>query len=133
MKPWILDLLCQKMKSWYTTVLSGIVGLSCYHQISKEIAYWSSQNTNTNMHMWGCLNGSRFGVADQRRQFMTFQFQTTHLFSRPTTEVNSSHIIQRCQGQRAARSEILRRISAARGSERPSGGRVVSPSHGKEL
>ena len=43
------------------------------------------------MHMWGYINGSSFGVTDQRQQFITFQFQITHLFS--TTEVNSSHII----------------------------------------
>ena len=43
------------------------------------------------MHMWDCINYSGFGVADQRRQFVTFQFQITHLFS--TTEANSSHII----------------------------------------
>ena len=41
--------------------------------------------------MWDCINCSGFGVADQRRQFVTFRFQITHLFS--TTEVNSSHII----------------------------------------
>ena len=65
-------------------MLSEIVGHSCYHQISKE-------NTNTEMHMWDCINWSGVGVADQRRQFVTFRFQITHLFS--TTEVNSSHII----------------------------------------
>ena len=33
--------------------------------ISKEYQILqSSQNTNTNMHMWGCINGSSFGVAD---------------------------------------------------------------------
>ena len=25
----------------------------------------SSQNANTNMHMWDCINGSSFGVVDQ--------------------------------------------------------------------
>ena len=41
--------------------------------------------------MWDCINGSSFGVADRRRQFITFQSQITQLFSTP--EVNSSHVI----------------------------------------
>ena len=41
--------------------------------------------------MWDCINGSGFGVADWRRQFITFQFQITQQFS--TTEENSSKII----------------------------------------
>ena len=53
--------------------------------------YWCSQKTNTNMHMWDCIDCSGFGVADQRRQFITLHFQITHLFS--TAELNSSHII----------------------------------------
>ena len=43
------------------------------------------------MHMWDCINGSGFGVADRWRQFITFQSQITQLFS--TTEVNSPHVI----------------------------------------
>ena len=43
------------------------------------------------MHMWDCINRSGFGVAVQRRQLITFQFQITQQFS--TTEVNSSHIM----------------------------------------
>ena len=41
--------------------------------------------------MWDCIDCSGFGVADQRRQFNSFQFQITQLFS--TTEVNFSHVI----------------------------------------
>ena len=74
-------------------MLLEIVRPSCYHQISTEILKRSSQNTYAYMymHMWDCINGSGFIVADRRRQFITFQFQITHLFS--ITEVNSSHII----------------------------------------
>ena len=60
-KPWIIDLICQKFKSWYTTMLLEIVRPSCY-QISKEILKFTKHYAN--MHMWDFIDGSGFGVAD---------------------------------------------------------------------
>ena len=74
----------------YNNVVGNTVGPSCYHQISKEILHVHKTLAQIYAYMWNCINGSSFGVGDQRRQFVTFRFQITHLFS--TTEVNSSHI-----------------------------------------
>ena len=68
MKPWILDLICHKIISWYTTMLLEIVRPSCYHQISKEILKFILK-TLMQICICGTVNGSGFGVADRRRQF----------------------------------------------------------------